>query len=72
MILLNAFLVLVLFSAYIDYKGTASVDYVDKADANLQEQINNKADESDVEEIKQTLIIMDSRIYDIWKDRDKK
>ena len=73
---------LLIFSAFTKYGNTASIDYVNKE--NLKQDVvcketkediyirlNNKADKVQLEDMKKTLIIMDSRIYDIWVARDK-
>jgi hypothetical protein len=54
-----------------EISNAAPVDYVDKRDLVLQKQIDKKADKEDIKDMKHTLIIIDQRIYEIWKQQQK-
>lgn len=53
-------------------EDAATTEYVDTKDCELKEQIEQKADKKDVRKIEETLKIIDSRIYDMWKDSHEK
>lgn len=42
-------------------------DYVDKQLEQVHMELKGKADRTDVTEIKNTITVMDGRVYDIWK-----
>jgi hypothetical protein len=48
-------------------EGKADIRYVDEKDKELKLQVDKKADKESLEEIKSTLKVMDTRIYEMWQ-----
>ena len=56
-------------SAAID--NAAPYEYVDKKDDEIKKELEKKADKETVNKMSETIDVMDERIYDLWKDRNK-
>jgi hypothetical protein len=54
---------------YVDRKIIDVTIHSDNEDKKLQDQIDKKANSTRLEKLEKTLEIMDSRIYDLWKER---
>lgn len=56
---------------YVDERDNKIITQFSTEDAKLQKQINEKADYQLVKDMNDRQIIMDARIYDLWKERKK-
>jgi len=56
---------------YVNSENTKQDDFNYNVHNEMKKTINSKADKTDVDDIKATLNIMDSRIYDLWIIKNK-